>query len=245
MTWIQARLHGACALTPAKTRLDLREEEGSLGETMRHTLPRNSPLATQRVLPVALLLFGTGCGATISQPTDPHGQVQEIVTKESKKHSYFGHLAPGVTDAAQLEQQQDAEARPARDAVVDNLAATKDLRLFPLSYLRTADGQICFHKRLAIGSASERQAEADRIGKQWSFVARTHVTLDEIAPGAPWPPPVSSTVTYKEELRVAEICTPAPSVTPETQFLTVSMVSKEQSYESFLLIWDFTGKPKE
>jgi hypothetical protein len=125
------------------------------------------------------------------------------------------------------------------------LGATKDLRLFPLSYVRTADSQICFHKRLGIGTAEEREAEAKKIGDQWSFVARTHQTLDEVTPGSSWPAPASSTTSYKADLRVLEICTPAPEITSAARFLTIAAVSKEHAYNNFILIWDFAGKRKE
>ena len=194
----------------------------------------------------ALMAFAaTACGATVDQPRDPHGQISELVTKENHNHSRFGHLAPGITDVKQLETLGDAEATPSRDAVVDHLGATKDLRLFPLAYVRSTASEICFEKRLGIGSDEERKAEADSIGKEWSFVAAGHASLDEIAPGTKWPAPGPSTTNYKAEDRVLEVCMPAPALAPATRFLTVSVVSRNHDYNSYILVWDFTGKLKE
>lgn len=190
------------------------------------------------------------CGRPLGKATDPHGHLQDLIAKQSKRPAYFGHLAPGVKDGSQLEEYP--EATPVRGQNEDSLAATKDLRLFPLLFVRSDDTQMCFHKAPQIGSPAEKEQEAAEVAARWTFVARSHRSLDEITPGSAWPAPGKSTAIYKTPEKdpsvaaaVLEICTPAPAVDADTRFLTITAVDKDHDYNNFILVWDYEGKLKQ
>jgi hypothetical protein len=203
---------------------------------------------------VAVLVGVTGslgaCGRPLGKATDPHGHLQDLVAKQNKRPGYFGHLAPGVKDGTQLEELP--QAKPTRGQNEDSLAATKDLRLFPLTFVRDDGTQICFHRTPFIGSAAEKEKDSADVAARWTFVARSHRSLDEIAPGSAWPPPGKSTAIYKTPEKdpsvpaaVLEICTPTPPVDAETRFLTVTAIDKDHDYNNFILVWDYEGKLKQ
>lgn len=44
---------------------------------------------------------------------------------------------------------------------------------------------------------------------------------------------------------VAEICLPAPPITDETQFVSVTVINKRYARGNFVLVWDFLGQLPE
>jgi hypothetical protein len=190
-----------------------------------------------------VLLLPLACATLLGRATDLHGQMQALINKENANPRYFGHLAPGVTRADQLESRAHAEPFNTQLNVVSDVS----VRQFGLEFVSMEQGELCFDTGLAPGDEKDHQREVEVLHK-WTLVPEARTSL-EIAANEPWPtPPPAGRQTIRTYTRggdvIARICTQAPVVTPQTAFLTVAMLASGAEFANYLLVFDFKGQHK-
>lgn len=189
------------------------------------------------------LLFTSSCATMLGRATDLHGQLQELIAKENANPSYFGHLAPGVTRAEQLESLAHAEPFNTQLHVVSDVS----VRQFGLEFVSIDQNDLCFDTGLQPGNEHDHQKELEVLRK-WTLVPEARTSL-ETAAKSPWPtPPPPGRQTIRTNTRqgdvVARICTQAPVITPETKYLTIAMLANGVEFANYMLVFDFEGQRK-
>jgi hypothetical protein len=199
---------------------------------------------------VLCALVATACSAKsfYGREIEPYGQLQEMQRKIDDKQYEYGHLMHGVSDGGELAEAPDGVPRGGVDAAT-------------FTFVRLEGDQICFETRSKPGTEDERRKEADRYRTTFSYFVAAHASLDEWKPDAPWPTSGKYALTKIAQRKstgrdrfdhesepdyegspTVELCGLAPPITDQTNFLTLAVVHKEKSRESYLLVWDFKGK---